>query len=245
MGGMPSVDMPPLVADQAGAVGANEADAMALYGRDEGDLGVALARERYCAGAATAVSDVGGAAAASTAAVAAAFIEPCYERVDTTTKTAQRQQAVARFNASGAAGTSGGRWLFLQHTRSCGVGTDLPGIDVAIFLDSDWSARKDAQVLGALLAGAIPVGEPLRGDEEQSMHSILSRPPLFRRAAWFPHRPLLLPGVHLTSHTRPAPSPCWRPAGAVARAAGGVPWLAARVPPVLPRHLRGAPAAAV
>lgn len=47
MGGMPGVDLPPLVADQAGAVGANEADATALYGRNDGDLGVALARERY------------------------------------------------------------------------------------------------------------------------------------------------------------------------------------------------------
>lgn len=47
MGQMPGVDMPPLVADQAGAVGTNPADATALYGRDDGDLGVALARERY------------------------------------------------------------------------------------------------------------------------------------------------------------------------------------------------------
>ncbi len=113
------------------------------------DAAEALERERYCVGAAPAVPAVAGAAAASTAAVAAAFIEPCYERVDTTTKTAERQQAVARFNASCTGGASGSRWLFLQHTRSCGVGTDLPGIDVAIFLDSDWSARKDAQVQAA------------------------------------------------------------------------------------------------
>lgn len=129
----------------------------------------ALARERYCGDAAAAVPAVAGAAAAATAAVAAAFIEPCYERVDATTKTAQRQEAVARFNASCTAGASGSRWLFLQHTRSCGVGTDLPGIDVAVFLDSDWSARKDAQVgRWADSNGRGVVELPQEGDEERA-----------------------------------------------------------------------------
>lgn len=100
-----------------------------------------LARERY-----------GGSTAADAAAAPS-----CHERVDTTTKTAQRQEAVARFNSDPS------RWLFLQHTRSCGVGTDLPGIDAAIFLDSDWSARKDAQVREALGRGWDGEGE---GGEE-------------------------------------------------------------------------------
>lgn len=107
----------------------------------------ALVRERFCGGApgaAAAPAPVNGAAAAPVPAVAAA-LTACYERVDATTKTAARQEAVARFNAA-VAGGDASRWLFLQHTRSCGVGTDLPGIDVAVFLDSDWSARKDAQV---------------------------------------------------------------------------------------------------
>ena len=77
-----------------------------------------------------------------------------YERVDATTKTAARQEAVQRFNAA----CDASRWLFLQHTRSCGLGTDLPGIDAAIFLDSDWSARKDAQAL----SHALRVGSPER-----------------------------------------------------------------------------------
>lgn len=150
------------------------------------DAAEALARERYCAGAAPALPAVAGAAAASTAAVAAAFIEPCYERVDTTTKTAERQQAVARFNASCTGGVSGSRWLFLQHTRSCGVGTDLPGIDVAIFLDSDWSARKDAQVQaagcrsGRGLEGSLRAAQPL-----QPYHSCFTaRQPAAARLPW-------------------------------------------------------------
>ena len=103
----------------------------------------ALVRERYCG-----VTPGGAAAAAAPAApvlAVAAALTACYERVDATTKTAARQEAVARFNAA-AVGGDASRWLFLQHTRSCGVGTDLPSIDAVIFLDSDWSARKDAQV---------------------------------------------------------------------------------------------------
>jgi hypothetical protein len=50
-----------------------------------------------------------------------------------------------RFNAAAEAGDAS-RWLFLQHTGSCGTGTDLPGIHAVVFLDSDWSARKDVRV---------------------------------------------------------------------------------------------------
>lgn len=105
----------------------------------------ALVRERYCGGAPGAAAAPAGGAAAALVPAAAAALTACYERVDATTKTAARQEAVARFNAA-VLGGDATRWLFLQHTRSCGVGTDLPGIDAVIFLDSDWSARKDAQV---------------------------------------------------------------------------------------------------
>lgn len=45
---MPSVDLP-MVADEAGTVGVGQAQGDALYGREDGDPGLALARERYMA----------------------------------------------------------------------------------------------------------------------------------------------------------------------------------------------------
>lgn len=102
-----------------------------------------LALERY-----------GGSSTSGTATGTAAA-QPCYERVDCTTKTAQRQEAVARFNAACQPEGDASRWLFLQHTHSCGVGTDLPGIDVVVFLDSDWSARKDVQVSIDAVEGGV------------------------------------------------------------------------------------------
>lgn len=44
---MPGVDLQPLVGDEGGAVATNGRDADALYGRDNGDPGLALARQRY------------------------------------------------------------------------------------------------------------------------------------------------------------------------------------------------------
>lgn len=196
----------------------------------------ALARERY--GAAPA----GGAATGATSAAAPAGTS--YERVDATTKTAARQEAVARFNAACAAGDASS-WLFLQHTRSCGVGTDLPGIDAVIFLDSDWSARKDAQVrLSACIGAGCWGGREVK--EAAQRLGLLPRmgPALMQCPASCPACWACGPSVvSLSLAHLPPPSPL-KP-GTVACAAGGVPRPAACLPPVLLRHLRGALATAV
>ncbi|KAK9839116.1 hypothetical protein WJX74_009858 [Apatococcus lobatus] len=50
-------------------------------------------------------------------------------------------------------------FLLLMHTRACGLGTDLPNVDVVIVHDSDWSHCFDTQHL--LRAHSIGGGRPL------------------------------------------------------------------------------------
>ena len=50
-------------------------------------------------------------------------------------------------------------FLLLMHTRACGLGTDLPNVDVVIVHDSDWSHCFDTQHL--LRAHSVGGGRPL------------------------------------------------------------------------------------
>lgn len=50
-------------------------------------------------------------------------------------------------------------FLLLMHTRACGLGTNLPNVDVVIVHDSDWSHCFDTQNL--LRAHSIGGGRPL------------------------------------------------------------------------------------
>ncbi len=70
-----------------------------------------------------------------------------FERVDTDTSSTQRLAAVTRFREGGR-GTGGGSrpFIFLLHTKTLGLGTDLPDVDVAIIYDSNWHPRLDIQV---------------------------------------------------------------------------------------------------
>jgi SNF2 family DNA or RNA helicase len=77
-----------------------------------------------------------------------------FVRVDNSTPAAQRYRAVQRFNAPDAAAT--GCSLFLATPRSCGLGTDLPGVGAVVLYDSDWHPRLDMQALNR----AYAVGQP-------------------------------------------------------------------------------------
>ncbi len=64
-----------------------------------------------------------------------------FARVDSTTPSTQRFAAVQSFNAADSKA-----FVFLLAPRACGLGTQLPDIDVVVIIDSDWNARVDYQV---------------------------------------------------------------------------------------------------
>lgn len=64
-----------------------------------------------------------------------------YERMDGKTNGQERQDAIDRFNASGAE-----QFCFLLSTRSGGLGINLATADTVIIYDSDWNPHNDIQV---------------------------------------------------------------------------------------------------
>lgn len=90
----------------------------------------------------------------------ARFPPGAHERIDDTTPAVERFAAVARFRAgahtsldtAADAAAAGQPFLFLLATKSCGLGTDLPNVDVVVIFDSDWHPRLDVQV-GVKLVG--------------------------------------------------------------------------------------------
>ncbi len=66
---------------------------------------------------------------------------PAVQRIDTTTPTSVRYAAVQAFKQSDSPVQ-----LFLMTMRSCGLGTDMPRVNVVVLFDSDWRPRLDMQV---------------------------------------------------------------------------------------------------
>ncbi len=64
-----------------------------------------------------------------------------YERLDASTPAAGRHAALQRFAAPGSPAR-----LLLMSTDVCGLGTDLPGVSLVLFYDSDWHPKLDLQV---------------------------------------------------------------------------------------------------
>jgi SNF2 family DNA or RNA helicase len=62
-----------------------------------------------------------------------------YMRLDGSTKPAQRQALMTRFNSSTK------HFVFILSTRSGGVGINLTGANCVIFYDSDWNPAMDQQ----------------------------------------------------------------------------------------------------
>ncbi|KAL1498156.1 hypothetical protein ABEB36_009000 [Hypothenemus hampei] len=63
-----------------------------------------------------------------------------YERIDGAITGSQRQEAIDRFNAPGAA-----QFVFLLSTRAGGLGINLATADTVIIYDSDWNPHNDIQ----------------------------------------------------------------------------------------------------
>lgn len=74
-----------------------------------------------------------------------------YELADITTPAAEQHAAVQRFNnassSSGSAAPEQHPFVFIMSPRSMGLGTVLPGVSVAVILESDWHPRLDIQAL--------------------------------------------------------------------------------------------------
>lgn len=70
-----------------------------------------------------------------------AFGADSYARVDSTTPAAARYGAVQSFNQP-----NNRAFVFLLAPRACGLGTQLPTIDVVVAVESDWNARFDFKV---------------------------------------------------------------------------------------------------
>ena len=66
---------------------------------------------------------------------------PAVQRIDTTTPSSVRYAAMQAFKQPNSPVQ-----LFLMTMRSCGLGTDMPRIDVVVLFDSDWRPRLDMQV---------------------------------------------------------------------------------------------------
>lgn len=62
-----------------------------------------------------------------------------YMRLDGSTKPAERQALMTRFNAQEK------YFIFILSTRSGGVGINLTGANCVIFYDSDWNPAMDQQ----------------------------------------------------------------------------------------------------
>jgi superfamily II DNA/RNA helicase len=72
------------------------------------------------------------------------FVNLCgftYVRLDGTTKVADRQLVVDKFNASRKI------FLFISSTRAGGVGINLTSADTVVFFDSDWNPAMDKQAM--------------------------------------------------------------------------------------------------
>lgn len=63
------------------------------------------------------------------------------QRIDSTTRSRARYAAIQGFKDPASP-----LLLFLMAVRSCGLGTDLPRVDVVLLLDSDWHPLLDIQV---------------------------------------------------------------------------------------------------
>lgn len=76
-----------------------------------------------------------------------------YMRLDGSTKPAERQALMTRFNASAR------YFCFILSTRSGGVGINLTGANCVVFYDSDWNPAMDqqAQVCGHTLCAVTQV----------------------------------------------------------------------------------------
>ena len=72
-------------------------------------------------------------------------------RVDVKTPSLERKRAYESFNAAESPAS-----FFLLHPKACGLGTDLPTVGIAVFVDSEWSAATDL----ASLSHAHSIGEP-------------------------------------------------------------------------------------
>jgi chromodomain-helicase-DNA-binding protein 4 len=69
------------------------------------------------------------------------FLGYKYERIDGSITGQSRQDAIDRFNASGAQ-----QFVFLLSTRAGGLGINLATADTVIIYDSDWNPHNDIQV---------------------------------------------------------------------------------------------------
>lgn len=69
-----------------------------------------------------------------------------YQRLDGSTKSELRQQAMDHFNAPGSED-----FCFLLSTRAGGLGINLATADTVIIFDSDWNPQNDLQVRTNLL----------------------------------------------------------------------------------------------
>lgn len=74
-----------------------------------------------------------------------AFGASSYVRVDSTTPAADRYAAMQTFNRPDS-----DAFVFLLAPRACGLGTQLPTIDVVVAVESDWNARFDFKVRGVV-----------------------------------------------------------------------------------------------
>lgn len=75
------------------------------------------------------------------------------QRIDSTTRSRARYAAIQGFKDPASP-----LLLFLMAVRSCGLGTDLPRVDVALLLDSDWHPLLDIQVMHKGSSGQLWVG---------------------------------------------------------------------------------------
>jgi len=64
-----------------------------------------------------------------------------FQRLDGSTKSELRQQAMEHFNAPGS-----DDFCFLLSTRAGGLGINLATADTVIIFDSDWNPQNDLQV---------------------------------------------------------------------------------------------------